>query len=96
MEDYLNGLTDKVNQYHYYQKKQSELNLDNSSKTILEIVIEYTLFYLEPITLSKLVELTHLSKYTVSNRLNKLEKDNLVEKSKHGKNCLFYFRKNSL
>ena len=96
LEDYLNDLTDKVDQYHYYQKKQSELDLDNSSKTILEIVIEYTLFYLEPITLSKLVELTHLSKSTVSNRLNKLEKDDLVEKSKHGKTCLFYFKKNSL
>ena len=96
LEDYLDDLTDKVNQYHYYQKKQSQLDLDHSSRTILETVIDYTLFYLEPITLTKLVELTHLSKSTISNHLNKLEKDGLVEKSKHGKNCLFYFKKNSL
>lgn len=96
LEDYLDDLTDKVNQYHYYQKKQSQLDLDHSSRTILETVIDYTLFYLEPITLTKLVELTHLSKSTISNHLNKLEKDGLVEKSKHGKNCLFHFKKNSL
>ena len=96
LEDYLDDLTDKVNQYHYYQKKQSQLDLDHSSRTILETVIDYTLFYLEPITLTKLVELTHLSKSTISNHLNKLEKDGLVEKSKHGKNCLFRFKKNSL
>lgn len=96
LEDYLDDLTDKVNQYHYYQKKQSQLDLDHSSRTILETVIDYTLFYLEPITLTKLVELTHLSKSTISNHLNKLEKDGLVEKSKHGKNCLFHFKKNAL
>lgn len=96
LKNYLDDLTNKVDQYHYYKKKQSELDLVNSSKTILEIVIEYTLFYLEPVTLSKLVELTNLSKSTVSNRLSKLEKDGLVEKSKHSKNCLFYFKKNSL
>lgn len=96
LEDYLDDLTNKVNQYHYYQKKQSQLDLDHSSRTILETVIDYTLFYLEPITLTKLVELTHLSKSTISNHLNKLEKDGLVEKSKHGKNCLFRFKKNSL
>lgn len=96
LEDYLDDLTDKVNQYHYYQKKQSQLDLDHSSRTILETVIDYTLFYLEPITLTKLVELTHLSKSTISNHLNKLEKDGLVEKNKHGKNCLFRFKKNSL
>lgn len=96
LEDYLDDLTDKVNQYHYYQKKQSQLDLDHSSRTILETLIDYTLFYLEPITLTKLVELTHLSKSTISNHLNKLEKDGLVEKSKHGKNCLFHFKKNAL
>lgn len=81
LEDYLDDLTDKVNQYHYYQKKQSQLDLDHSSRTILETVIDYTLFYLEPITLTKLVELTHLSKSTISNHLNKLEKDGLVKKA---------------
>lgn len=96
LEDYLDDLTNKVDQYHYYQKKQSQLDLDHSSKIILETVIDYTLFYLEPITLTKLVELTHLSKSTISNHLNKLEKDGLVEKSKHGKNCLFHFKKNAL
>lgn len=96
LEVYLDDLTDKVDQYHYYQKKQSQLDLNNSSRTILKTVIDYTLFYLEPVTLTKLVELTHLSKSTVSNRLNKLEKDGLVEKNKHGKNCLFHFKKNSL
>ena len=96
LEIYLDDLTDKVDQYHYYQKKQSQLDLEHSSKTILETVIDYTLFYLEPITLTKLVEVTHLSKSTISNHLSKLEKNGLVEKSKHGKNCLFYFKKNSL
>ena len=96
LKDYLDDLTDKVDQYHYYQKKQSQLDLEHSSKTILETVIDYTLFYLEPITLTKLVEVTHLSKSTISNHLSKLEKNGLVEKSKHGKNCLFYFKKNSL
>lgn len=57
------------------------MDLDHSSRTILETVIDYTLFYLEPITLTKLVELTHLSKSTISNHLNKLEKDGLVEKA---------------
>ncbi len=90
LEDYLDDFTDKVNQYHYYQKKQSQLDLDHSSRNILETVIDYSLFYLEPITLTKLVDLTHLSKSTISNPLNKLEKDGLVEKSKHGKNCLFH------
>lgn len=93
LEDYLDDLTDKINQYHYYQKKQSQLDLDHSSRIILETVIDYTMFYLEPITLTKLVELTHLSKSTISNHLNKLEKDGLVKKSKHGKNCLFHFKK---
>ncbi|WP_270600715.1 ArsR family transcriptional regulator [Faecalibacillus faecis] len=93
LEDYLDDFTDKVNQYHYYQKKQSQLDLNHSSRTILETVIDYSLFYLEPITLTKLVELTHLSKSTISNHLNKLEKDGLVEKSKPGKNCLFHFKK---
>lgn len=96
LTDYLDDLTDKVDQYHYYQKKQSQLDLDNSSKTILKTAIDYTLFYLEPVTLTKLVELTHLSKSTVSNRLNKLEKDGLIQKSKQGKKCLFYFEKESL
>lgn len=96
LENYLDDLTDKVDQYYYYQKKQSQLDLEHSSKTILETVIDYTLFYLEPITLTKLVEVTHLSKSTISNHLSKLEKNGLVEKSKHGKNCLFYFKKNSL
>ena len=93
LEDYLDDFTNKVNQYHYYQKKQSQLDLNHSSRTILETVIDYSLFYLEPITLTKLVELTHLSKSTISNHLNKLEKDGLVEKSKPGKNCLFHFKK---
>ena len=78
LESYLQDLTDKVDQSNYYKNKQSTLNLDPSSKKILTIITDYTLFHLQNIEINKVVELTNLSKSTVSNKIGILEKQAIL------------------
>ena len=96
LEDYLNELTDKVNQYTYYENKQLHLNLDHSSAMILNIIIDYTLFHLKNISIKELVELTHLSTSTISHRICILEKNNYIIRNKTGRQISFSFNLNAL
>ena len=96
LEDYLNELTDKVNQYTYYENKQLHLNLDHSSAVILNIIIDCTLFHLKNISIKELVELTHLSTSTISHRIGILEKNNYIIRNKAGRQTSFSFNLNAL
>ena len=96
LENYLQDLTDKVDQSNYYKNKQSTLKLDPSSKKILTIITDYTLFHLQNIEINKIVELTDLSKSTVSNKIGILEKTGYIIRHREGKQTTFSFNLDSL
>ena len=96
LESYLQDLFDKVDQSNYYKNKQSTLKLDPSSKKILTIITDYTLFHLQNIEINKLVELTDLSKSTVSNKIGILEKTGYIIRHREGKQTTFSFNLDSL
>lgn len=91
LEEYLDDLTDKIDRYNYYHNKVLEIDLDKSDKSILNIIIDYTLFYLKDIDLATLVDVTKLSKSTVSKRLAILEEKKLVVRKREGRKTTFTF-----
>lgn len=88
LEEYLDDLTDKIDRYNYYHNKVLEIDLD---KSILNIIIDYTLFYLKDIDLATLVDVTKLSKSTVSKRLAILEEKELIVRKREGRKTTFTF-----
>lgn len=91
LEEYLDDLTDKIDRYNYYHNKVLEIDLDKSDKSILNIIIDYTLFYLKDIDLATLVDVTKLSKSTVSKRLAILEEKELIVRKREGRKTTFTF-----
>lgn len=91
LEEYLDDLTDKIDRYNYYHNKVLEIGLDKSDKSILNIIIDYTLFYLKDVDLATLVDVTKLSKSTVSKRLGILEEKELIIRKKEGRKTTFAF-----
>ena len=96
LEDYLEELTDKVNQYIYYENKLLNLTLDDTSSLILKIIVDCTLFHLKSISIKELVDMTHLSKSTISHRINLLEKANYIIRIKESRQTYFSFNLDSL
>ena len=96
LEDYLEELTDKVNQYIYYENKLLNLTLDDTSSLILKIIVDCTLFHLKNISIKELVDMTHLSKSTISHRINLLEKANYIIRIKESRQTYFSFNLDSL
>ena len=91
LEEYLDDLTDKIDRYNYYHNKVLEIDLDKSDKSILNIIIDYTLFYLKDVDLATLVDVTKLSKSTVSKRLAILEEKELIVRKREGRKTTFTF-----
>ena len=91
LEEYLDDLTDKIDRYNYYHNKVLEIDLDKSDKSILNIIIDYTLFYLKDVDLATLVDVTKLSKSTVSKRLGILEEKELIIRKREGRKTTFTF-----
>lgn len=91
LEEYLDDLTDKIDRYNYYHNKVLEIDLDKSDKSILNIIIDYTLFYLKDVDLATLVDVTKLSKSTVSKRLGILEEKELIVRKREGRKTTFTF-----
>ena len=91
LEEYLDDLTDKIDKYNYYHNKVLEIDLDKSDKSILNTIIDYTLFYLKDVDLTTLVDVTKLSKSTISKRLAILEEKELVVRKREGRKTSFAF-----
>ena len=86
----------KLITYNFLILIHSTLKLDSSSKKILTIITDYTLFHLQNIEINKLVELTDLSKSTISNKIGILEKTGYIIRHREGKQTTFSFNLDSL
>ena len=81
----------KLITYNFLILIHSTLKLDPSSKKILTIITDYTLFHLQNIEINKLIELADLSKSTVSNKIGILEKTGYIIRHREGKQTTYIF-----
>lgn len=96
LQDYLQEITEKAQQYTYYRKVRESLDLDRSASLILKEITEFTLFYLRNTDVKELCEVTGLSRSTVSLKIGILEKKGYITRYRQGRRTEFSFNPESM
>lgn len=83
------AITDKIHQYYQLDKVIYNLTLDNSSKKIINLLLQATLFTANSLTLEEIIDKTGLSKSTIKNRLAIKEVSQLLKVEKESKYYIY-------
>ena len=82
-------LTDKNEKFAYYMEQIQTLSKDQTTYTIMQILIQNTLFGFQGISVSELSNICGYSESTVRNTLKLLGEQNLLRTSKDGRKLLY-------
>ena len=91
LKEYLSVLSYKTDQYRYYKDLIKNLNIDERSKKILQLIFEVSMFSYKKADISIIMKGTGLSKATVSNRIKGLEEKSYIIRKRQGKTTFFEF-----